>query len=89
VIQKLPPAKVVLWKEMKERLGSKNAGAIIGRWCKTYGEGEVFACHFQAEKEIPADYLTWMVGKLKWRLEDQNRRAPQRDYRDIYPEVPW
>lgn len=60
-------AKAALWVEMKARIGGKRPGALVAKWCKDYGDGEVFTSHFEAEAKNPADYVPWMAARLKQR----------------------
>ncbi len=64
-----PPkdAKSHLWEEMKGWLGGKRPGALIGKWCKEYTEGDVFNAYFKAKAENPADRISWMIADLKQR----------------------
>lgn len=74
-----PPddAKTVLWREMKDWLGGKRAGALVGKWCRDFGEGEVFAAYFRARTQNPADRVSWMTAALKANA-GQRPRAPPR-----------
>ena len=61
------PAKAALWAEMKAQIGGKSAGSLVGSWCRDYGDAEVIAAHFAAMSNPPAQYVEWMVGRLKAR----------------------
>jgi hypothetical protein len=62
-------AKSALWAEMKARIGSRNPGGLVARWCKDYTEAVVFAAHFEAMRDNPADYTSWMAAKLKTKTD--------------------
>ncbi len=60
-----PPAKSALWREMKSNIGGKDPGALVTKWLKAYGEGQVFAAHFAAVANTPSDYVEWMTKRLQ------------------------
>lgn len=74
-----PPvdAKTVLWREMKDWLGGKRAGGLVGKWCKEFGEGEVFATYFRARTENPAERVSWMTAALKANAGQRARPPPR------------
>lgn len=76
-------AKAHLWSEMKDRIGGKKAGAVVGRWCATFGDGEVFAAHFDAVAKNPADYVSFMAALLKRRAEARAGTASRNGNRSL------
>lgn len=76
-------AKAALWSEMKDRIGGKKAGAVVGRWCATFGDGEVFAAHFDAVAKNPADYVSFMAALLKRRAEARAGTASRNGNRSL------
>jgi hypothetical protein len=60
-----PKAKAVLWDEMRAQIGGNKPGSLVGKWIKLHGEGEVFAAHFAAMGNMPADYVEWMTKRLQ------------------------
>lgn len=69
-------ARAVLWEDMKGWIGGNNPGALMGKWCKTYGEGRVFEAHTQAMRGTPADYRSWMEGRLRAMVREDPAQSP-------------
>jgi hypothetical protein len=68
-------AKAALWREMKAQIGGKNPGSLVGKWVKDYGLPAITDAHFAAMASPPADYVEWMVGRLKAMATPYNARG--------------
>lgn len=60
-----PSARKALWDEIKNRIGGRNPGALVGKWIKLYGIGTLCEAHFAALTAEPADYVQWMTARLQ------------------------
>jgi hypothetical protein len=87
---------------MKFHIGGREPGALVARWVRDFGDGEVAAAHYAAMRFEVADYVPWMQKRLQspkrpvevvgngvldaHRLTLERRRAQQAEPVDPQPE---
>jgi hypothetical protein len=73
---KVLDAKAAFWNCCREYLG-KPKMALVGKWVKDYGEEKVFAAVLQAQKNNPAEPITYIIGILKPTVKTEEQKMTE------------